>query len=157
MVAPLSEVPQEGSSVFSLFSLIKLHYLASHPLASSYSHVAVSSVFCAQYIHISAQTRGAPLNYKKEVVAGNFQPAKTSQITCCAQSLSLSVYPRENRRACPGENLPHKGISPARAWLISVCAKCCCCNIVVSHIQRFGCQPYKSTLITRWPIPLVVC
>ena len=60
MVAPLFEVPQEGSSVFSLFSLIKLH-LASHPLASSYSHVAVSSVFCAQYIHISAQTRGAPL------------------------------------------------------------------------------------------------
>ena len=48
-------------SVFSLFSLIKLH-LASHPLASSYSHVAVLSVFCAQYIHISAQTRGAPLN-----------------------------------------------------------------------------------------------
>ena len=61
MVAPLSEVPQEGSSVFSLFSLIKPH-LASHPLASSYSHVAVPSVFCAQYTHISAQTRGAPLS-----------------------------------------------------------------------------------------------
>ena len=59
MVAPSSEVPQGGSSVFSLFSLVKLH-LASHPLASSYSHVAVSSVFCAQYIHISAQTREAP-------------------------------------------------------------------------------------------------
>ena len=50
MVAPLSEVPQEGSSVFSLFSLIKLN-LASHPLAiSSYSRVTVSSVFCAQNI-----------------------------------------------------------------------------------------------------------
>ena len=60
MVAPLSDVPQEGSSVFSLFSLIKL-YLASLPLASSYSRVAVSSVFCAQNIYFSAQTRGAPL------------------------------------------------------------------------------------------------
>ena len=56
----LSEVPKEGSSVFSLFSLIKLH-LASLPLASSYSHVAVSSVFCAQNIYFSAQTRGVPL------------------------------------------------------------------------------------------------
>ena len=60
VVAPLSDVPQEGSSVFSLFSLIKLH-LASLPLASSYSRVAVSSVFCAQNICFSAQTRGAPL------------------------------------------------------------------------------------------------
>ena len=60
MVAPLSDVPQEGSSVFSLFSLIKLH-LASLPLASSYSRVAVSSVFWAQNIFFSAQTRGAPL------------------------------------------------------------------------------------------------
>ena len=53
-------MPQEGSSVFSLFSLIKLH-LASLPLASSYSRVAVSSVFCAQNIYFSAQTREAPL------------------------------------------------------------------------------------------------
>ena len=60
VVAPLSDVPQEGSSVFSLFSLIELH-LASLPLASSYSRVAVSSVFCAQNIFISAQTRRAPL------------------------------------------------------------------------------------------------
>ena len=60
MVAPLSDVPQEGSSVFSLFSLVKLH-LASLPLASSYSRVAVSSVFWAQNIYFSAQTRGAPL------------------------------------------------------------------------------------------------
>ena len=49
VVAPLSEVPEEGSSVFSLFSLIKLH-LASHPLASSNSRVTVSSVFYAQNI-----------------------------------------------------------------------------------------------------------
>ena len=55
MVAPLSDVPQEGSSVFSLFSLIKLH-LAFLPLASSYSRVAVSSVFCAQNIFFAAQT-----------------------------------------------------------------------------------------------------
>ena len=68
MIAPLSEVPQEGSSVFSLFSLIKLH-LASHPLAS-YGHVVVSSVFCAQYIHM-AQTRGAPLNHSELMRAIN--------------------------------------------------------------------------------------
>ena len=55
VVAPLSDVPQEGSSFFSLFSLIKLH-LASLPLASSYSRVAVSSVFWAQNIFFSAQT-----------------------------------------------------------------------------------------------------
>ena len=60
VVAPISNVPQEGSSVFSLFSLIKLH-LASLPLPSSYSRVAVSSVFWAQNIFFSAQTRGAPL------------------------------------------------------------------------------------------------
>ena len=65
MVAPLSDVPQEGSSVFSLFSLIKLH-LASLPLASSYSRVAVSSVFWAQNIFFSAQTRGAPLSIKQK-------------------------------------------------------------------------------------------
>ena len=54
-------MPHEGSSVFSLFSLIKLN-LASLPLASSYSsRMAVSSVFCAQNIYFSAQTRGAPL------------------------------------------------------------------------------------------------
>ena len=60
VVAPLSDVPQEGSSVFSLFSLIKLHS-ASLPLASSYRRVAVSSVFWSQNIFFSAQTRGAPL------------------------------------------------------------------------------------------------
>ena len=49
VVAPLSEVPQEDSSVFSLFSLIKLH-VVSHPLASSYSRVTFSLVFCAQNI-----------------------------------------------------------------------------------------------------------
>ena len=36
---------QEGSAVYSLFSLIKLH-LASHPMASSYSRVTVSSEKC---------------------------------------------------------------------------------------------------------------
>ena len=60
MVAPLSEVPQEGSSVFSLFSLIKLH-LASHPLASSYSRMTVSSVFCAQNIFFRPRCVG-PVN-----------------------------------------------------------------------------------------------
>ena len=28
--------------------------------------------------------------------------------------------------------------------------------VVVSHIQRIGCQPGKN-YFTRWPIPLVVC
>ena len=28
--------------------------------------------------------------------------------------------------------------------------------VVVSHIQRVGCQPEKN-YFTRWPIPLVVC
>ena len=61
MVAPLSDVPQEGSSVFSLFSLIKLH-LASFPLASSYSRVAVSSVFWAQNIYIFGPNAWGPVN-----------------------------------------------------------------------------------------------
>ena len=65
--SPLSEVTKKGSSVFSLFSLIKLH-LASLPLASSYSHVAVSSVFCAQNIYFSAKTRGAPLSNKPPTI-----------------------------------------------------------------------------------------
>ena len=38
----------------------------------------------------------------------------------CAPSHSVLVYPRENRRAaCLGENLPHKGVSPARALPVS--------------------------------------
>ena len=77
MVAPLSEVPKEGSSVFSLFSLIKLH-LASLPLASSYSHVAVSSVFCAQSIFFSAQTRGAPLNNCGTIYCMVIKPGKVA-------------------------------------------------------------------------------
>ena len=60
MVAPLSGVPQEGFSVFSLFSLIKLH-LASLPLASSYSRVAVSSVFCAQNIFFFGPNAWGPV------------------------------------------------------------------------------------------------
>ena len=28
---------------------------------------------------------------------------------------------------------------------------------VVSHIQRVGCQPEKTTKYTRWPVPRVVC
>ena len=64
MVAPLSDVPQEGSSVFSLFSLIKLH-LASLPLASSYSRVAVSSVFCAQSIFFGPNAWG-PVKHEKK-------------------------------------------------------------------------------------------
>ena len=59
-VAPLSELPQEGSSVFSLFSLIKLH-LASRPLASSYSRVTVSSAFCTQNIFFGPSVWG-PVN-----------------------------------------------------------------------------------------------
>ena len=71
---------------FSLFSLIKLH-LASHPLASSYSHVAVSSVFCAQYIHISAQTRGVPL---RSVVSIHVHLQRN---TCHILLLYVTPYP----------------------------------------------------------------
>ena len=60
VVAPLSDVPQEGSSVFSLSSLIKLH-LASLPLASSYSRVAVSSVFWAQNIYFFGPNTWGPV------------------------------------------------------------------------------------------------
>ena len=67
MVAPLSDVPQESSSVSSLFSLTKLH-LVSLPLACSYSRVAASSVFCAQNIFFPAQTRGAPLRSKTALI-----------------------------------------------------------------------------------------
>ena len=58
----VSEVPKEGSSVFSLFSLTKLH-LASLPLASNYSHVvAVSSVFCAPNIFFGPNAWGPVKN-----------------------------------------------------------------------------------------------
>ena len=61
MVAPLSDVPHEGSSVFSLFSLIKLH-----------------------------QTRGAPLNVDSGMddtaVDMNDMAAATTE-GCCTNSL----------------------------------------------------------------------
>ena len=60
VAAPLSEVPQEGSYLFSLFSLIKL-YLASPPLASSYSRVTVSSICCAPKIYISGPSVWGPV------------------------------------------------------------------------------------------------
>ena len=52
VVAPLSDVPHKGSSVFSLFSLIKLH-LVSLPLASSYQVQSCGcfiSILCPKYI-----------------------------------------------------------------------------------------------------------
>ena len=45
-------------SLFSLLSLIKLN-LASHPLASSYSRVTDSSIFCAQNIFCGSSVWGA--------------------------------------------------------------------------------------------------
>ena len=53
-------MPQEVSSVFSLFSLIKPR-LASLPLARRYSRVAVSSVFCAQNIYIFGPNAWGPV------------------------------------------------------------------------------------------------
>ena len=35
-------------------------------------------------------------------------------------------------------------------------SECTYSTVVVSHIQRIGCQPEKN-YFTRWPIPLVVC
>ena len=98
-------MPQEGSSVFSLFSLIKLH-LASHPLASSYSHVAVSSVFCPQYyIHISAQTRGAPLRYARFFL---YKSALFSA-TPVAQSAPRNLLTRWDE-----SSIPANGIFPTK-------------------------------------------
>ena len=67
MVVPLSEVPQEGSSDLSLFFLKKLN-LVSHPLASSYSRVTVSSVFRAQNIFFRPKCLG-PVNKVAAVVS----------------------------------------------------------------------------------------
>ena len=68
----LAELPwRRGCSVIrcaprGLFSFLSVFlitlYLASLPLASSYSRVAVSSVFWAHNFFFSAQTRGAPLS-----------------------------------------------------------------------------------------------
>ena len=88
MVAPLSEVPPEGSLVFSLFSLVKLH-LASHPLATSYSRATVSAVFCAQNIFFGVRVWG-PV---KEIM---------SQLLCAAYVLMLKpLYPIEISTTSP--------------------------------------------------------
>ena len=83
MVAPLSEVPQEGSSV--LFSLIKLH-LASHPLDSSYSRVTVSSAFCAHFCFFGASMWGPPITAYispvKTVSAYSAPPPTNIQLLC---------------------------------------------------------------------------
>ena len=50
-------VSQEGSAIFSLFSLIELH-LVSHPLASSYSRVTVSSKKCCLNLFCSSMSTG---------------------------------------------------------------------------------------------------
>ena len=62
VVAPLSEMPQEGSSVFSNKAPFGLPLLAS-----SYSRVTASSVFCAQNI-FSGPSVWAPLTNKNIVV-----------------------------------------------------------------------------------------
>ena len=49
--------------------------------------------------------------------------------------------------------------NPPGGYLSSmyVCMYVCCLKIfAVSHIQRIGCQPEKTTLHGAWPIPLVV-
>ena len=76
MVARLSEVPQKGSSVFSLFSLIKLR-LASHPLASSYSSVTVLSVFCAQNIFFRPKCVGPRQEYGQAAMLVNIAGTST--------------------------------------------------------------------------------
>ena len=67
VVAPLSEVPQEGSAVFSLFSLIKLH-LASHQLARRYIRVAVSSKKCCLNFFCSPPCRLGKLKQKCKLI-----------------------------------------------------------------------------------------
>ena len=64
VVAPLSEVSQEDSAGFSLFPPIKLH-LASHPLASSYCLVMVSSKeWCIIKLFLFVHVDWAPLKQK---------------------------------------------------------------------------------------------
>ena len=103
MVAPLSDVPQEGSSVFPLFSLIKLH-LASLPLAGSYSRVAVSSVFWAQNICFSAQTRGAPLSEVMDV-----QHYRPYEALLLGSHPSLVVFKENQNTPRPSEHPPVRG------------------------------------------------
>ena len=123
VVAPLSDVPQEGSSVFSLFSLIKLH-LASLPLASSYSRVAVSSVFWAQNIYFSAQTRGAPLRGSSRV------PRRRPFMKppyAIGSVPSLSGHAIAYRwRYCGGQTMGTSfGLTPPNSYATHICPVCC--------------------------------
>ena len=73
MVAPLSDVPQEGSSVFSLFSLIKLH-LASLPLDCG----CFISILGTKYIFFGPNAWG-PVNHH---VGTPKQKQGITQTTC---------------------------------------------------------------------------
>ena len=108
MVAPLSDVPQEGSSVFSMFSLIKLR-LASFPLASSYSRVAVSSVFWAQNIYFSAQTRGGPVK-RSPLRDGGTLKAEAARGRNRLQVTVSSVVTLVAESGVEGNQSPHKYI-----------------------------------------------
>ena len=83
-------MPQAGSSVFSLFSLIELH-LASLPLASSYNRVAVSSVFWAQKIIFGPNAWGPvkPLDLPR---------------VACYNSLFFALMPRRHKSLRPQQN-----------------------------------------------------
>ena len=141
MVTPLSEVPKEGSSVFSLLSLIKLH-LASLPFANSYSHVAVSSAFCAQNIIFSAQTRGAPLNafrvFLKQVAAWLHDGG------ACAK-FSLSV---ENGLANAGTGWPNSSretrFSGANGDREKIIFAVQLLTIEISRIDNYPGDPYPA-------------
>ena len=99
---------------FSLFSLIKLH-LASLPLGSSYSRVAVSSVFWAQNIYFSAQTRGAPLNTQVRCTTGlNAPPLRISHRRVIARSSLCVRSPRVFRLRTNSPALPAK--RGCRGW-----------------------------------------
>ena len=112
-----------GLFSFLSVSLIKLH-LASLPLASSYSRAAVSSVFCAQNIFFSAQTRGAPVSVshvshvsrRKKRRGGGYceEHAGTMTKPDGSQTCMLVKFP-----VCRGSSVSHEGYTIIEARLLA--------------------------------------
>ena len=78
---------------------------------------------------------------------GRFRPLKKfGKFGIFSKLSKLFNFPRSTMSV-----LVHFHVPPCRCLSISTLWK-----VVVSHIQRIGCQPEKN-YFTRWPIPLVVC
>ena len=83
--------------------------------------------YCLKAVQMSAQQVGVPSTKSKPFVA-------------CVQT-----HPSADER-----------LTRWRARLTDMRAQPVVVVVVISHIQRIGCQPDKN-YFTRWPIPLVVC